>query len=148
MPDTNLIVRKRIYRAQLGAYLLIIIVGLLGFWRTGEQQDDLEADQVASCESTNDTRAGQRKVWTFFFTVTKANAESQDQPKAVIDFYNNYLRWITEEVFPPRDCSDLTKEYSDPLPPPSFKEALEEAKKQEAREERWLKENRHEHDSQ
>lgn len=131
MPECDLKVRKRIYRTQLGAYLLIIVIGIVGFWQIGQQQRSIVAGQAAACQAANDSRAGQRKIWAFFFQVSEASAKAQHQPKAVLDFYDEYLQWINEQVLPPRNCSDLDKVYPDPGPPPSFEEALKEAAQSE-----------------
>lgn len=123
--------RTRKYWREMGAYLFVVLMASIGFYALGQQDDDIIAGQVASCESNNDVREGQRQVWDFFFTVSKASAKAQDQPQEVIDFYDEYLRWINEEALPNRDCEDLTKVYPPPGPPPSFEKALAEAQLQE-----------------
>lgn len=112
---------------QLGAYVLIVVLAAVGFWTIGVQQQEITDSQVAACKSSNEARAGERQIWGFFFRVSKASAVSQHQPQAVLDFYDDYLRWIDTQVLPDRDCSDLSKIYPKPGPPPSFKKALAEA---------------------
>lgn len=48
MPDSDLKVRRRIYRAEVGAYLLIVAVGLYGFWAIEQDQRGDEHDQACT----------------------------------------------------------------------------------------------------
>lgn len=42
MPDRDPKVRKRIYQAQLGAYVLIVIIGVLSFWKIDAVIGDIQ----------------------------------------------------------------------------------------------------------
>lgn len=92
---------------------------------------DVKEAQVTNCENANKTRDGQRQIWEFFFEVTIAG--NQDAPKAVLDFYDAYVHWITDEVLPDRDCTDLGRVYPEVGPPPSYAKALKEALRDERR---------------
>lgn len=88
-----------------------------------------QQSQVISCESGNLRLAGQRKIWSFFFEVTAASAKAQREPRAVLNFYDDYLHWITDEVLPDRDCEHLSQTIDEPGPPPDFRHALEQSLK-------------------
>jgi len=49
MPEHDLKVRKRIYRAELGAYVLIVSIALFGFFQIEQNQDSI-------CESVQTNR--------------------------------------------------------------------------------------------
>lgn len=94
--------------------------------------DDISDQAVTNCESGNLRLAGQRQIWEFYFEVTAAAGEAQDAPEAVLDFYREYLVWITDEVLPDRDCTNLDEPIKTPGPPPSYEQALKEALADEA----------------
>lgn len=52
MPEHDTKVRKRIYRAELGAYLLIVTIGIIGFWQNEKTQDRLCDNVQANREVT------------------------------------------------------------------------------------------------
>lgn len=97
-PNHDLRVRNRIYRAQLGAYLLIIIVGVVGFWKMGQNQDDIiatqEQQQADRCLSGFEVRAAQRAninaVYALAVTLVepqKGEPEPTPEQQAGIDRY-------------------------------------------------------------
>lgn len=53
MPEYDPKVRHRIYVAQVAAYVLIVTVAVIGFWRIANTQDDL-------CRTASDNRAAIR----------------------------------------------------------------------------------------
>lgn len=119
---------RRITRALAVVIAALVAGGLMQWWLINDlngTQEDMQASRVQQCENGNATRAGQREIWEFFFEVT--TAANQQAPRAVLEFYDAYVRWITEDVLPPRDCSDLSREYPQPAPPPSYERALQEA---------------------
>lgn len=90
---------------------------------------EIQSSRIQQCVNGNQTRLGQRKAWTELLTVSDASAAAQgiarDNPIRV--YYRDYIDWIETDVFPDRDCTDLDKEYSEPLPAPSFEKALAES---------------------
>lgn len=77
MPDTDLKVRKRIYRAELGAYLLIVTMGALGFWQIGNLLDDVSTSQSCTEEFLGSTVEALNERTQYSTAQADANIELQ-----------------------------------------------------------------------
>jgi hypothetical protein len=130
--------QARRMRAHTRALWVVVGLLLIGAYALYVVADDAHTAaegvhdaQVTNCRNANLTRAGQRKAWRELLTVSTASLKAQsaaagvEPPQAVLDYYAAYIDWIEQDVFPDRDCSDLSKTYREPGPAPSFKEALQ-----------------------
>jgi hypothetical protein len=112
-------------------FRIALIVGALLFAGMGYAVQETRQNAKQSCLNANETRAAQRAHWSFFFEVTIAG--NPDAPPAVLEFYDAYVTWLTEDLFADRDCDNPDKKY-EIGDPPSYEEALKAALEDEARE--------------
>lgn len=93
---------------------------------------------VAACESSNNrldgTRADKQEEYRINDASAKAQGFQEDGP--IRTYYKDRLKWQLEELYPYRDCSDLSEEIPVPEDPPSFDDALEAYLKQQERDDR------------
>lgn len=78
MPHNDPKVRKRIYRMELGAYILIVAVALYGFWLIGKQQDATRQSQKCTEEFLADTVSTLSERTSFTSDVQKADEAQND----------------------------------------------------------------------
>lgn len=70
------------------------------------------AGQVQTCENANESRAAQLALWNFIFDLPPDEEPTPQEKAALAD-----IRAWLEQLFAPRDCSDLDREYEIPPPP-------------------------------
>jgi hypothetical protein len=105
MPDKDLNVRKRIFYAQLIAYVLIISVASYGFWQIGNILDDQARSQTCTEEFLGTTVAALNERTTYSTQQANANIELQ---KAQLKFLS--------VISKPGDSGDAAlNEYVDAL---------------------------------
>lgn len=116
---------RRLTRALIGLCVLIL-VALVGVVVAIQQN---KQNAVASCETGNRLREGQRlqaqEDWLIQDTAAGQQGFGEDSPLRM--FYAERLAWQLEDLYPLRDCTDLSKKIPEPGKPPSFKEALQDA---------------------
>ena len=77
MPDQDTKVRKRIYRAELGAYLLIVTLSVVGFWQIGEILDDVSTSQNCTEQFLGSTVDALNERTQYTIAQADANVELQ-----------------------------------------------------------------------
>lgn len=70
---------------------------------------------VQNCKNNNASRAASQGLWTWVLDVSSAQQKNQDPRTAKI---LDEMRTYVGQVYYPRDCTDLTKIYDVPKPPP------------------------------
>jgi hypothetical protein len=113
-------------RLKIAGAVIVLLIAGLGYAILETRQNAKQ-----SCLNANESRAAQRAHWSFFFEVTIAG--NPDAPPAVLEFYDAYVTWLTEDLFADRDCDNPDKKY-EIGDPPSYEEALKAALEDEARE--------------
>lgn len=116
-------------RRQRRGFRIALVVGALLFAGMGYAVHETRQNAKQACLNANESRAAQRAHWSFFFEVTIAG--NPDAPPAVLEFYDAYVTWLTEDLFAARDCDDPDKKY-EIGDPPSYEEALKAALEDEA----------------
>lgn len=72
-------------------------------------------DLVTNCENANESRAAARALWGYIVDVSEAgNPDPTRRQKRTIANFREYV----DRVYAPRDCTDLSKKYNLPQPPP------------------------------
>lgn len=96
----------------LAAVVLVLLVLSVQVYRTAEANND---NAVTNCQNANESRASTLLLWNFFIDASEANPSNQapDQQVAV----ERIRSWIAQ-LYAPRDCSQLDKQYKVPPPPP------------------------------
>jgi predicted membrane protein len=97
------------------AALVGIFIGTAATITKARQSTENHDAQVRNCENANDTRAAQRELWEFILDVSASNPDEPPTPEER-DMMDAIRDWI-EELFAPRDCTDLTRKYEIPDPP-------------------------------
>lgn len=106
--------RKRQKRESIGIGLLALALGASVVY--SDQRDDRA--QVQACENANESRAAQLVLWNFVIDVSSVPDPGEKPPTEAEQAAREDIRDWLEELFAPRDCSDLTREYKIPDPPP------------------------------
>lgn len=109
--------RKQGNRTRLLSWvaLLTSVAVLVGGVMVYRLYSTIHEAQVQSCESGNDLREQNRVLWHFILAASAAN--NPDQTPREKKLSGQMLTWV-DQLYAGRDCSDLTKKYPIPEPPP------------------------------
>ena len=97
---------------------LFIAVNILGFGTAGfviNYVRDNRHSQVVSCQNSNESRMAILDGWRFILGYELID-KSKAQAPAETAMAEAILPWF-EQVYAPRDCSDLSQRYEIPPPP-------------------------------
>lgn len=96
----------------------VLVAGLL-LAKVQDAVDTNEDNARISCQNGNDTREANLSLWTFIIEASLAS--NTDRTPQQLELIEDLRVWVTQ-IFAPRDCSQLGKEYEIP-PPPSLQPA-------------------------
>jgi len=91
--------------------LAVLVGGVLLYNVYGQ----IHEAQVQSCQNGNDSREQNRVLWHFILAASAANNPKMTPRQRKLS--KDMLTWV-DKLYAPRDCSDLTKKYKIPEPPP------------------------------
>jgi cell division protein FtsB len=112
-------VRRMRWLTALTAVLAVLaVVGAIFSAYLYQEVDEVveqnTTNAVQACRNGNESRAASAALWGFIIDLSLADGgESPDQRVAL----EQLRTWITQ-LFAPRDCSDLSRKYPLPEPPP------------------------------
>lgn len=109
--------RQRLESLFIG--ILALALAASQFWDDYQEEQASKETQVQTCENGNEAREGHLLLWNFVIDLSASSTDPDEEPptaaeRAALEQIRDWL----EELFAPRDCSDLTKEYELPPPPP------------------------------
>ena len=102
MPEYDLRVRHRLYTLQLGAYLLIAVVAVIGFVKLGNTQDELKHSQECTETFLGDSVTQTNNRADLQAAASKANLEMNLA-------WRKYVKWAIDT--PPKDQKYLAAKY-------------------------------------
>ena len=100
--------------------LLLAMISLIGVFATGillfqvrDAVDTNEQNAITTCKNANETRKANAVLWNFVLDVSEKNNTGDETTTA----YLEAIRGWVNELYAPRDCNNLDKEYPIPEPP-------------------------------
>lgn len=116
-------VQRMRWLTVLTAALAVVAVvgGLVSIYLWREVQHTSDANHAAAvqgCRNGNEVREANRVLWSFVLDVSEARNKSMTHTERAQ--LERIRAWITE-LYQPHDCSDLSKTYPVPDPPPILK---------------------------
>lgn len=99
------------YRVLYSITAVLAVVGVLMAASATRQNS---RDLVTGCENANESRQAARALWGYVIDVSAVSnpSPSADQQRVIESF-----RAYVNEVYAPRDCTDLSRKYVLPDPP-------------------------------
>lgn len=110
--------RMRVLTWLTAALAVLAVLGAVVSAYLWAQVNDVveqnEANAVQACRNANDSRAASAGLWGFVIDVSLADGGESPQEQRLLE----QLRTYVNEVYEPRDCSELDRKYPVPDPPP------------------------------
>jgi hypothetical protein len=84
--------------------MLTVALLLVGIRATnaGNRADQVHAQQIGTCQSSNDARAAQVQLWDYILSLPSPRPRTNEQQRQLDQF-----RAYVNTVFAPRDCSRI-----------------------------------------
>lgn len=111
--------RMRYLTAAFGLLAVAAVLGAIYSFQLSREVEATVAQnretQVQSCQNANQAREANRILWGFVLDLsTASNPDRSPDRQAAME----ELRTWINALYAPRDCSDLSRDYSFPDPPP------------------------------
>ena len=95
-------------------FIVIATLACAGIWLGASASWQNSKDLVTNCENANESRQAARALWGYVIDVSSVNnPDRTPREQRVLDGFRDYVN----DVYAPRDCTDLSKKYPLPDPP-------------------------------
>lgn len=95
-------------------FLVIALTALAGILTASAAVRQNGRDLVTNCENTNESRQAARALWGYVIDLSAVNNPDRTPREVrIIGGFRDYVN----DVYQPRDCTDLSKKYPLPDPP-------------------------------
>lgn len=106
MPEYDPKVRRRVYRAELGAYLLIVTLAVVGFWRQEQTQEDLCGAVADNREIATELVNSVSQLGTALVSNDRPPEQLTPEQRAALERIESFRNDRLEKLSSSQPCND------------------------------------------